>query len=242
MKKLPKKIFVIPAVFVISVLVLLIILDVIVLPYYVSGNEYSVPNVVGMNKNVAIKTLEDLGLNPIITTSRYDEKFKKDAVIFQKPLPNAKVKDGRRIYLTISGGEQMINVPNLINKTIRDAQITLERNGLMLGKIDSVESEFPPDIVCDQDILEGREIAKGSSIGIKVSLGPKIGMIRVPGILGRTLNDAENILKSNSLRIGNMSYIKSTTMLPNTVVDQQPSEGTLVPQNDSVNVVLTQSK
>jgi len=240
MKKISKKIFVIPAVFIISVIVLLIILDVIVLPIFVSADEYSVPNVVGMNKNEAINILTELNLSPIVATSRFDEKYKKDEVIFQKPLPNSIVKTGRRIYLTVSGGEQMIAMPNLINKTIRDAQITLERNGLYLGKIDSVESEFPAGVVCDQEFLESREIAKGSYVGIKISLGPQIGMIRVPGILGKTLNEAEKILKLNSLKIGLRTYITSASMLPNTVVDQQPSEGSLVPVNDSINVVLTQ--
>lgn len=242
MKKISKKIFIVPAVFLLSVFVLLIILDVIVLPIFVSADEYSVPNVVGMNKDEAISKLKELTLNPIISTSRYDEKFGKDKVIFQKPMPNSVVKEGRRIYLTISGGEQMIIVPNLINKTIRDAQVTLERMGLSIGKIDSVESEFPANIICDQQFLDGREIPKGSSVGISVSLGPQIGMVRVPGIISLSLGEAEKILKNNFLRIGQKNYITSTSVLPNTVIDQQPSEGNLVPLNDSVNVWLTTGK
>ena len=242
MKKLSKKIFVIPTVIVLTVVVLLIILDVIILPIYVSAEEYTVPNVIGTQKDEAIRILSDLKLNPIVTTSRYDEKYPKDHVIFQKPFPNSTVKEGRRIYLTISGGEQIIEVPNLINKTIRDAKITLERYGLMLGKVDSVESEFPPNIICEQEFLEGRQVTRGTAIGLKISLGPKLGMIRVPNILGRSLNEAEKILKSNSLKVGIKTYITSTTLLPNTVIDQQPSEGELVPLSDSVNVVLSQSK
>jgi beta-lactam-binding protein with PASTA domain len=60
--------------------------------------------------------------------------------------------------------------------------------------------------------------------------------------LGKSLRDAENILKENSLKIGLKTFIQSSTLLPNTVVDQQPSENTLVGIGDSVNVVLTQSK
>lgn len=242
MKKLSKKLFVIPAVVVLSFAVILIILDTIVLPIFVSAEEYTVPNVVGMQKDEAIRILSDLQLNPIVTTSRYDEKYPKDHVIFQKPFPKSTVKVGRRIYLTISGGEQIIEVPNLINKTIRDAQLTLERNGLVLGEIDSVESEFPPNVICEQEFLEGRQVTRGTAIGIKLSLGPRIGMIRVPNILGRSLNEAEKILKTNSLKIGIKTFITSTTLLPNTVIDQQPSEGELVPVSDSINVVLSQSK
>ena len=242
MKKFTKNLILIPSVFILAGIALLILLDLVVLPIYVSADEYTVPDVVGMQKDKAIQMLKDMKLNPIITTSRYDERYKKDHVIFQKPFPKSVVKEGRRIYLTISGGEQMVEVPNLINKTIRDAKLTLERNGLIIGEIDSVESEFPPNVVCEQEFLEGRQVAMGTAVGLKISLGPQIGMIRVPNILGRSLNDAEKILKSNSLRVGVKTYITSTTLLPNTVVDQQPSEGTLLPVSDSVNVVLSQSK
>ena len=242
MKIFTKKFFKVIGISILVFIAFLLAMDKIILPIYVSSDEYNVPDVIGKNKDEAIKILKDYHLNPIITTSRYDQKYGKDEVIFQKPVPNSHVKEGRRIYLTVSGGDQMVKMPNLINKTIRDAQITLERNGLVLGKVDSVESEFPSEIVCDQQFFEGREVAVGTEVGITVSLGPRIGMIRVPGLVGRTLNEAERILKTNSLRVGLKTYVTSTTLLPNTVQDQQPGEGTLVPVGDSVNVWLTQNK
>ena len=67
-------------------------------------------------------------------------------------------------------------------------------------------------------------------------------MIRVPNLLGKSLFEAETLLKSNSLKLGSKTYIHSLSLLPNTVVDQQPSESALIKVGDSVNVVLTQSK
>lgn len=221
---------------------ILFVLDYVVLPYYVSGTESKVSSVVGMNKDEAIKILRDANFNPIVQTSRFDQKYQKDQVISQKPIAGIIVKENRRIYLTVSGGDPIIKMPSLINKTIRDATITLERFGLILGKIDSVESEFPSATIVEQQYFEGREIAKGTTINLKVSVGPKVGMVRVPNLLLKSLSEAENILKSNSLRLGNKIYIYSASYLPNTVADQDPSEDTLVKIGDSVNVVLTQSK
>ncbi len=221
---------------------ILFVLDYVVLPYYVSGTESKVSSVVGMNKDEAIKILRDANFNPIVQTSRFDQKYQKDQVISQKPIAGFIVKENRRIYLTVSGGDPIIKMPSLINKTIRDATITLERFGLILGKIDSVESEFPSATIVEQQYFEGREIAKGTTINLKVSVGPKVGMVRVPNLLLKSLSEAESILKSNSLRLGNKIYIYSASYLPNTVADQDPSEDTLVKIGDSVNVVLTQSK
>ena len=133
-------------------------------------------------------------------------------------------------------------MPFLINKTVRDAQINLERIGLVLDQIEEVESELPPNFIVEQQYLEGKELPKGTLVWIKVSVGPKIGMVRVPNILGKSFVEAENILRGVSLRIGLRTYIHSNSLLPNTVVDQQPSENSLVSVGDSVNVVLTLNK
>jgi len=220
----------------------LFFIDNVLLPYYVSGTESKIPNVIGKNKDEAIQILRDANFNPIVQTSRFDQKYQKNQVIFQKPEAGVLVKENRRIYLTISGGDPMIKMPSLISKTLRDATLSLERLGLVVGKIDSVESEFPANIIVQQQYMEGREIAKGSTINLMISIGPKIGMVRVPNLLLKSLSEAENILKSNSLRLGNKIYIYSSSFLPNTVADQEPSEDTLVKIGDSVNVVLYRGK
>jgi eukaryotic-like serine/threonine-protein kinase len=220
----------------------LVIIDYIVLPLYVSAGEHPVPNVLGKEKDEAIKMLEDAGLTVVVQTPRYDQKYPKNHVIFQKPVANSIVKSNRRVYITCSGGDQLVTMPPLVGKTIRDAKASLERLGFTLGKIDSVASEFPADIIAEQQYPEGREVAKGTSVNIKISVGPQAGMIRVPNILAKSFSDADRILRENNLRVGIRTYIHSPSMLPNTIVDQQPGEGTLVKFGDSVNVVLTQSK
>ena len=241
--KIPsKKIFKRFFIFILAMLTFLIIMDYIVLPLYVSGGESKVPNVIGMNKDAAVKILRDANFNPILQTSRFDQKYQRDEIISQKPDAGMVVKENRRIYLTVSGGDPIIKMPSLINRTIRDATVTLERFGLNIGRIDSVESEFPASTIVEQQIKEGSDIAKGSSVDIKISIGPKIGMVRVPNLLLKSLSEAENILRVHSLRIGNKLFIYSASYLPNTVADQDPSEDTLVKIGDSVNVVLTQSK
>lgn len=242
MKNKLRKYSIILAVFLVSLLVILLVVDNFVMPFYVAADEVNVPNVIGKHKDEAIKILSEKNLNPVIQTSRYDERFGKDYVIFQKPSPNTNVKENRRIYLTISGGVQTVKMPFLINKTVRDAQINLERIGLILEQIEEVESEFPPNLIVEQQYPEGKEIPKGTSVWIKVSIGPKIGMVRVPNILGKSVSEVENILKSVSLRIGLKTYIHSSSLLPNTVVDQQPAENTLVAVGDSVNIVLTTNR
>ncbi|MGK9369011.1 PASTA domain-containing protein [Melioribacter sp. Ez-97] len=221
--------------------VLFFVIDKIIMPYVVSADEYKVPDVVGLHKNEAVEILKNSKLEPIINRSRYDERYPKDHVIFQNPKPKTIVKEGRKIYLTVSGGLQKVQMPFLINKSVRDARITLERMGLQIDTLIEVESELPVGTIAEQEYTEGSFIPVGTKVKLKVSIGPQIGKVRVPRLIGKSLSEAEAILKRNSLRVGLKTYIHSSNYLPNTVVDQQPSENSLISVGDSVNVVLIQN-
>ena len=239
-KKLPK-IAKIALIVLAAFFLFLIVVDKVILPYYVSAPELKLPDVVGKQKDFAIQLLKADHLNPIILSARYDENIPAGHIIYQKPEAGETVKENRRVYLYVSGGDPLVKMPELINKTVRDAKITLERLGLVLDSVEEVQSEQSANTIVSQQYPEGQELDKGTSVDIKVSIGPEVGMIRVPNILGKSLNEAEAILRQNSLRIGKKIYSHSPTLLPNTVVDQLPSESTLVSVGDSVDVVITES-
>ncbi len=241
MKKLIKKLVLIPSILFVLVFAILLIADNYILPNLVDAPEVVLPNLVGLNKEEAKAQLEQIKLIPVEEGPRYDARFDVDEVIFQNPNAGTRVKEGRRIYIHISGGEAKIKMPSLFKKTLRDAKITLERRGLFLGEIEEMRSELPKRCVVDQEFPEGELLVKGDSVNIKISLGPKLGMIRVPSLIGKTLNEASRILRRNSLNIGEITYSESPSLLPNRVFDQFPSEEKLISVGDSVDVFVTKS-
>ena len=242
MSLLNKKFIKYPVLFIGTVIVCLVIFDKVIMPWYVSADEVVVPNFVGSHKDIAIEELKKLDLQPIEEGPKYDENIPRDHVIVQTPEPGSKVKVGRRIYLYISGGDPLIKMPQLLGKTVRDAKITVERLGLHIDTLLSVRSEFPSRTVVEQNVREGEFLAKGDSVILKISIGPQVGMVRVPNLIAKSLSEAERMLRELSLRLGKKTYLSSPNLLPNTVIDQYPSEDKLVSYGDSVDVVLTQSR
>ncbi|NOX19597.1 MAG: PASTA domain-containing protein [Chlorobi bacterium] len=242
MKKITKKIVFIPLAVIFIIIAFVILMNSVILPWYVEAPEFRVPNLIGKSKTEAVKILVSLKLNPIIEGPKYDENVPKDHVIYCRPHANTLVKEGRRIYLYISGGEPLVKMPTLVGKTLRDAKITVERNGLIIGEIEKVRSEFAAGTVIEQTPEANENIAKGSVVDMKVSVGPKIGMIRVPNLIGKSLRKGERLLRNNSLFIRKVNYQISPNLLPNTIFDQLPSEGRLVNVGDSIDVWVTKSK
>jgi serine/threonine-protein kinase len=161
------------------------------------------------------------------------------AIFFQKPEAGSIVKEGRTVYLFVSGGVQTIAVPLLKGKSILDAKFALERLGLKLGRVERIPSSQPEDMIFDQQYADGTMLKQGEFVGVTVSAGRGGGSILVPDLIGKSLTEARKILADSSLTIGKINYQPSSTLLPNTILDQYPSGGNTLNPGDAVDLFVT---
>jgi serine/threonine-protein kinase len=222
-----------------GLVVFILILDNFIMPWYVSSPETSVPNVVGLQVSEAAKLLENDGFEIVISDTSYGLDVPVGAVFFQKPEAGAVVKEGRMVYLFISGGVRTITVPQLKGKSILDAKFALERVGLKLGRVERIPSSQPEDMIFDQQYADGTRLKQGEYVGITVSAGRGGGSIIVPDLIGKSLTEARKILADSSLTIGKINYQPSATLLPNTILDQYPSGGNSLNSGDGVDLFVT---
>jgi beta-lactam-binding protein with PASTA domain len=217
----------------------LVVLDNFIMPWYVSSPETSVPEVVGLQVSEAIDLLEKDGFEPVISDTSYGLQVPVGAIFFQKPDAGAIVKEGRTIYLFVSGGVRTIAVPQLKGKSILDAKFALERLGLKLGRVERIPSNQPEDMIFDQQFADGTILKQGEYVGVTVSAGRGGGSIIIPDLIGKSLTEAKQILKDSSLTIGKINYQASATLLPNTILDQYPSSGNSSNPGDAVDLFVT---
>jgi len=212
-----------------------------VLPWFVSSPEEIVPKLIGKQQEKAIADLEKLNLQAVVADTIYNEKYNIGVVVLQKPRPGQVVKDGRRIYLFISGGKQTVNVPNLKGKSIREAKFSLERIGLKLGDIQNLPSNNPKDMIFDQQYAEGTPLKRGDSVGVSLTIGKLSSRIILPDFIGKSLSEVVEILADSSLRVGTVTFRVSNSLLPNTVIDQYPSQGSVVSVGSQIDLFVTKS-
>jgi serine/threonine-protein kinase len=133
-------------------------------------------------------------------------------------------------------------MPFVVSKTLRDARVNIEKLGLFVGDVEEIRSELPLGIVVEQEFPKDTKLEKGDSVSLKVSVGPQLGMVRVPNLIGKSLKEATRILKRHNLVIGNKTYSESPTLLPNTIISQTPSQDFLLPIGEAVDVIISKSK
>ena len=227
---------------ILGLVIFLLALNYLIMPWYVSKPETRVPNVVGLKEEQAFALLEKSDLQPVISDTTFDQKYPEGTIILQKPEYGKVVKEGRNIYLFISGGEPTVVVPMLKGKSIREAKFTLERIGLKLGDIDENVSNHPKNMIFDQEYVEGTPLKKGASVGVTISVGEgETGKILVPDLIGKSVTEAERILADSTLKVGKINYQRSFSLLPNTILDQYPSKGNKVNRGDAVDLFVTKS-
>ncbi len=227
--------------FSIGLIVLALLLNFVIMPLYVYSPEVMVPKVTGMLLNDGIQLLEDSNLTPIVGDTSYDSRYPEGTIIIQKPPAGETVKEGRRIYLIYSGGSASVLVPKLRGKSLVDARFTMDRLGLKIGAVSEVPSSNPKNTIIEQQYEEGTRLKKGHIVAITVSAGPSEGTIPVPDLIGRALSEAEKVLKDAGLKVGKINYQPSFSVLPNTIIDQYPSQGLKLNNGDAVDLFVTRN-
>lgn len=168
-----------------AVIAIILIFNTIVMPLYVKhASLVQVPPVTGLTFLDAKKVLEDAGLDVKQGDIKYDESKPIGMVLEQNPPNGETVKKGRRVYLTLCGGEQLVEVPRLVGKTERDARFTLEQRNLQVGEIvKKFTTEQPEDVVVSQIIQPGSKVKKNTKIDLIISNGQLLGDIMILSLI-----------------------------------------------------------
>ncbi len=215
------------------------LLDHFILPWIIhSGDEIPVPNVIGKPMAEAVRILEAQQLVARKSVVQPSYKYPQGTVIMTNPPPGNIVREGRNIYLTISGGGPQVTMPNLRGHSLRDARITLEHYDLRIGKITYDPSSQPEETIISQSIPPGKNVAKGSVVDLSVSGGEGSLQVSVPYVIGLSLEEAQTRLMENGLRLGKITYKSSMDLLPNTVIAQMPRAGDMVDVGTPIDVTL----
>lgn len=207
----------------------LFILDKFVMPMYTNYNEgVTVPDVTRISFSEAEELLINYGLRVEIADRRANSAFPADYVIDQSPAPSIIVKPNRKVYLTVNAAvKPQVQVPNVVNLSLRNAQIQLQNYGLEVGSITYESSRFK-NAVLRQSLPEGLTVEKGRSIDLVVSDGLGDKIVDIPEIVGLRLPEAQLKLREVGLRVGEIRFQPIRDIIPNTVLDFSPKVTQLV--------------
>ena len=138
------------------------------------GESIRVPNIEGMRIDKARETMEECGLEIVVTDSGYNRRLPADCVLTQNPGAGLTVKSGHTIYVTInSSNSPSVAIPDVVdNSSYREAEAKLISLGFKVLPPQYVtgEKDWVYGVSCN-----GRKVSTGERISIEQPLTLLVG-------------------------------------------------------------------
>jgi len=126
-----------------------------------------VPSVVSQAFGAAKADLAAVGLEIRQTGERYQDGTTKGEVLSQTPAAGTRVTKGSTVEVVVSLGPPLVEVPNVLRKSVDNAKKTLDKEGFRVV-VDNKCVVFCVGVVVDQSPNGGELAPKGSTVTIVV--------------------------------------------------------------------------
>lgn len=214
------------------------------------GKELSVPDFSNLSVSEAEYVASQAGMRVEVTDSVFVKRMKRGAVYRQNPVPGAKVKQGRRIVLTINAvNAKKVTMPNLVGLSLRQAKAELMSRGLVLNRLVYVQDMATNNVLRqlkgNREIEPGTMIDSESAIDLVLGLNDMDNKAFVPDVTGLKNMSAVEAMFDHSLNIKDLKFddtVKDYDDSLNAMVYRQvpePSDSVSVAMGEEVMLYLT---
>lgn len=198
--------------------------------------ELDVPNVVGRDFNEVVEEYAKQGLEIIQDKSEYSSEQEEGKIISQTPDKGAKTKD-KKIYVVVSKGEKLVEVPDVTGKDIKVATYELKDTlGFVVETEEVVNEKVTAGIIISQDPKK-EEKPYGSTIKLVVSKGDGKESVLMPNVVGKTEADAKTELEKLKLKV-NIKYSDDSSKTNGIVLTQSYPQNQELKEGDMVDITI----
>lgn len=216
---------------ILGVYIVVVIVAWLFLAWYTDhGQQISVPDLTGKSLEEASTVLDERMLEILVVDSIYDRNGKGGLIVSQDPKPDAKVKEGRQVFVTVYRSlppQETINIQEgdfaavafikLKNKGI-DYTVKEVPNNSLVGAVISITHK-------GKRLKPGETIARGEKVVITIGVATESNVI-VPNLVG--LNYYQAMAKLDSLNLLGQAFFmyeiqSSADSSVGRVCDQDPA-------------------
>lgn len=205
------------------------------------GNESSdkilVPKIIGLDKSEAETLVKEKGLT-FTEIGKENSDEPAGTVIVCWPDEGTEVKANGEVRVRVSSGPESFKVPYVKGLDKISAKAIIEQNKLELGSVtEEFSDSIASGIVISQDPSEDSSVKKGDKVNLIISKGAEVKLTKVPDLNGLSLNEAERVLQSTNLKLGDKIEIVTNDKLQDgKIFSQSIAANTDVKQGNSVGV------
>ena len=196
------------------------------------GESITVPDLQGMHVDELQEFLVARDLRYEVVDSVYSADLPPLTVTRQFPKPGSKVKQNRKIFISLNSvNPPSTRMPDLVDKTLRNAELILKSYELKRGQLTYKPDPFRnvlEQLYQGEPIEPGTRVPKGATIDLVIGDGHGIRFFEMPDLRGLPLSEANVVLKGNNLEPGLVFNEDSVSADVAVVIRQRPAAGLTV--------------
>ena len=221
----------------IVLIVLVVIVGVAGLSYagwqLVRTKSFEVPDLVGVQEDVALNAIAGNGWTILTTAERSDDQPEPGDVIRTEPAAGVDLEEGEDFLLVVSEGPELRTLPDLENLELAAARQLLDDLRLVLVEApEAFDEEVPAGSIItwqvedNASLVAGAQVLPDTRIVVTVSKGPEPRP--APALTGLNLEQATAAVDGLQLVLAEGEALFSDTVEPGLIVAQSPAPETPV--------------
>jgi beta-lactam-binding protein with PASTA domain len=197
-----------------------------------------IPDLINSTLENAKVSTEKRGLLVYAVDEIESDEVKKGLIAKQEPLPLSEVRRGSTVKVWISAGSVKVEVPALENVAANEARAELGKLGLDVNEKEVYSEEIAKEFVVSSDPSPGMMVQKGTTVNLKVSMGPEPPKTAVvPNVIRMGRSSAKRKIEDTGLE-AKFVYRVSTEYYEGTLYYQKPKAGSVVPIGSTVTAYI----
>jgi len=205
--------------------------------------EVMMPELTGKSAINALQALSDNNLSAQIEGYEFDESVPIGTVLRQSPDAGITVREGKIARIVLSRGGESVFTPTLTGMPLRNAELLLRQQQLVLGEVSEAYSlRVEKGTVLSQEPKPEISVSKNTMVNVKVSAGaPPAGTIMMPDFRQKRAEEVWQWANKNDIKFDTAEE-PSSTFPSGTVIDQKPEVDTILDGNSSVHITVSARK
>ena len=194
-----------------------------------------VPRVIGDTQTEAQTKLDDAGLDVDVKTQP-DASNEPGRVLGQDPESGTRVKKGSTVTITVSGGAEQVDVPDVVGKQVNEARSILTEAGFRVETRDKSDDRARQGQVLEQLPKANEKLGKGSVVTLTVSTGPE--QVNVPSLFNVPEAEAASELRSLGFTVERSTSLDASVERGR-VIRTDPGAGTPLAKGSTVTIIVS---
>jgi serine/threonine-protein kinase len=130
-----------------------------------------------------------------------------------------------------------VKVPEIVGKSEAEAEAELTGVGLLMAISSTENSDIAEGTILRILPEAGTPVKKGSSVNVVVSAGQV--QLRVPSLIGQTVESAETVLANNNLIKGVVTEEFSESVPKGQIISHEPAANAEAPKGSAINLLIS---